>query len=214
MNGFSEPPLISESMANEMEDSETKTVEQPVLEKPAVSVEIVRHKGGNCLTKRVRGEGGRFQKQAKTMPKAIDVTRAWRNLMNQPIADENGKMTKGGMTRARLLFDRLFANATMNPEQPVLDKDGKVVMDGRGKPLTYKDAKIMMASAASAKELALRVWGMPSKSDEELEAQKTQAVKVVILQHPDMMDKNIYEEKPRETLKPAFAEVLEITENT
>jgi len=62
------------------------------------------------------------------------------------------------------------------------------------------------------KELMLRAYGMPSKSDEEMDALKTQAVKVVILQHPDMMDKKVYEEKPRETLVPAFIEA-EIVEN-
>jgi hypothetical protein len=60
--------------------------------------------------------------------------------------------------------------------------------------------------------MMLRAYGMPTKSDEEMEAMKTQGVKVVILQHPEMMDKKVYEEKPREALVPAFIEG-EFTEN-
>src|SRR5271157_5201151 len=196
-----------------MEDSEIKIEEKAGEEKtPAVSIEMVRHNGKDTLTKRMRGEGGKFVKQPKTMPKSLDVTRLLRNLLNQPVADENGKMTKGGLTRLRKMFDNIYQIAIMPSEQPLLDKFGKPMLDAAGRVVTIKDAKIAMASVQAWKELMLRAHGMPSKSDEELESMKTQAVKVVILQHPDMMDKNIYEEKPRETLKPAFIDA-EIVEN-
>jgi hypothetical protein len=195
-----------------MEDSEIKIEEKAGEEKtPAVSIEMVRHNGKDTLTKRIRGEGGKFVKQPKTMPKSLDVTRLLRTLLNQPVADENGKMTKGGLTRLRKMFDNIYQIAIMPSEQPLLDKLGNPMLDAAGRVVTIKDAKIAMASVQAWKELMLRAHGMPSKSDEELESMKTQAVKVVILQHPDMMDKNIYEEKPRETLKPAFidAEIIE-----
>jgi hypothetical protein len=200
-----------------MEDSETKIEEKAGEEKtPAVSIEMVRHNGKDKLTKRIRGEGGKFQKQPKSMPKTVDVVREWRKLMLQPLADENGKLTKGGRARVREVFDRLYSNAIMSPEQPVIDKLGNVVYTindkGEKVPLTTKDPKVMMASKENAKELMLRTWGMYAKSDEEIEALKTQAVKVLVLQHPDMMDKNVYEEKPKEALKPAFIDA-EIVEN-
>jgi|GEM_PF-5081682 len=195
-----------------MEDSEIKIEEKAGEEKtPAVSIEMVHHLGTEHLSKRMRGENGKFVKQPKTLPKSLDVTRLLRNLLNQPLADADGKMVRGGATRLRKMFDNIFTIATLDPEQPVLDKFGNIVYVD-GKPLTQKDAKIAMASVQAFKELMLRAYGMPSKSDEELESMKTQAVKVVILQHPDMMDKNIYEEKPRETLKPAFIDA-EIVEN-
>src|SRR5271157_1801652 len=92
-----------------MEDSEIKIEEKAGEEKtPAVSIEMVRHNGKDTLTKRMRGEGGKFVKQPKTMPKSLDVTRLLRNLLNQPVADENGKMTKGGLTRLRKMFDNIY----------------------------------------------------------------------------------------------------------
>lgn len=195
-----------------MEDSEAKIEGNAGEEKtPAVSIEMVRHLGTENLSKRIRGEGGKFVKQPKTMPKSLDVTRILRNLLNQPLTDADGKMVRGGATRLRKMFDNIFTIASMDPEQPVFDKFGNLVYVD-GKPLTQKDAKIAMASVQAFKELMLRAYGMPSKSDEEMDALKTQAVKVVILQHPDMMDKKVYEEKPRETLVPAFIEA-EIVEN-
>jgi|SRR5665213_2090959 len=193
-----------------MQDSAGKNPEQPGTP-PAVSTEMVRHKGNpDILTKRIRGEGGKFQKQAKTMPKSLDVTRLLRNLLAQPLAGPDGKMRKGDVSRMRAMFDNIFTIATLVPEQPVFDKFGNLVYVD-GKPLTAKDAKIAMASVQAFKELMLRAYGMPSKSDEEIDALKTQGVKIVILQHPEMMDKNVIEDKPREALKPAFidAEIIE-----
>jgi len=196
-----------------MEDSEIKIEEKAGEEKtPAVSIEMVRHNGKDTLTKRMRGEGGKFVKQPKTMPKSLDVTRLLRNLLNQPVADENGKMTKGGLTRLRRAFDNIYQIAIMPAEQPLMDKFGHAMTDAKGNVITIKDAKVAMASVQAWEKLMLRAYGMPSKSDEELEALKTQGVKVVILQHPEMMDRTVYEDKPKEELKPAFIEA-EIIEN-
>jgi hypothetical protein len=197
-----------------MIDSENAIENQTPI-KTEKNEEIVMRKGEPV--KLLRGGGGRFQKSPKTMPKTIDVTRLMRNLLNQPIANEDGKLTKGGISRFRKLFDNIYNIATMSPEQPVMDRLGNVLYvvgdDGNKHPLMVKDAKIAMASVQAFKELMLRAYGMPSKSDEEMEAMKTQGVKIVILQHPEMMDKTVVEDKPRPKLEPAFAEVLEITEN-
>jgi hypothetical protein len=192
-----------------MPDSETKD-QKPGPKVPAITTELIKMPSGELVTKN-RGEGGKFVKKARTMPKSLDVTRLLRNLLNQPMAGEDGKMRKGDITRMRKMFDNIFTIASMSPEQPVFDKLGNLVYVD-GKPLTVKDAKIAMASTQAFKELMLRAYGMPSKSDEEIDALKTQSVKIVLLQYPEMMDKTVVEDKPREALKPAFIEA-EIIEN-
>lgn len=186
-----------------MEDSEVNVSEQPEPEKPAVTEEIILHPANGAPVKRLRGEGGKFQKQPKAMPKSLDVTRLMRNLMLQP-ADPNGKLGKKAQTRIRQMFDNVFAVATMSPEQPVFDRLGNPVLDKDGNPLTVKDAKIAMASVQAFKELMLRTYGTPSKSEEELDAMKKDGVKIVIIAPPEMVNRVVVEEKPREQLKPAF----------
>ena len=134
-------------------------------------------------------------------------------------------MTKGDRTRFRKMFDNIFSIASMSPESPVFDKLGNVVwstppvVDDEGKivkhgvPLTVKDAKLSMASTQAFKELMLRAYGMPSRSDEELDALKEQGVKIVIITPPEeMVNKEVVEEKPKEKLTPSFIEA-EIVEN-
>ena len=99
----------------------------------------------------------------------------------------------------------------MDAEQPLRDKLGNPLLDEDGKVIKVVDPKIMMASAQNTKELMLISYGAPKKSDEELNAMKLQTVKVVIMQHPEMMDKTVVEDKPHEKPVPAFidAEIIE-----
>ena len=179
---------------------------------PVVSEEIVKKTTGE-LVKINRGEGGKFVKQAKTMPKSADVTRLMRKMLAAPIANADGKISKGAETRFVQMFNNIYEIARTSPHQPILDKFGNAILDEDGKVVTAMDAKCAMASVQAWKELNLRAYGMPTKSDEELDALKTQGVKIVILQHPEMMDKNVVEDAPRPKLEPAFAEVTEITTN-
>ena len=195
-----------------MEDSVEKKPEQPGTKSPVESVEIVKHQGNpDKLTKRVRGEGGKFVKQPKTMPKSEDMTRYLRNLLNTAEANADGKITRGSKTRIRKMLDNAIKNASMDAERPVFDKLGNQVFNEDGTPLLVVDPKVMMASAQNLKEVMLRAYGAPSKSDEELNAMKLQTVKVVIMQHPEMMDKTVVEDKPHEKPVPAFidAEIIE-----
>jgi hypothetical protein len=109
------------------------------------------------------------------------------------------------------MLDNAIKNASMNAERPVFDKLGNQVFNEDGTPLLVVDPKVMMASAQNLKEVMLRAYGAPSKSDEELNAMKLQTVKVVIMQHPEMMDKTVVEDKPHEKPVPAFidAEIIE-----
>src|ERR1035437_1584477 len=111
------------------------SVEKPSDLKP--SEEIIIRRG--APTKIVRGEVGKFKKQAKTMPKTQDVTRLLRNLLNQAEVGPNGVMHKGDKTRIRKMFDNVVAIATMPAEQPVTDKFGNVVFKEDGTPYTFKD---------------------------------------------------------------------------
>ncbi len=188
-----------------MEDSVEKKPEQPRTPKaPAESIEMVRN--NSKLSKRIRGEGGKFVKQPKTMPKSEDMTRYIRNVLNRAEANEDGVITRGSKSIISRMVKNITKNAMMDAERPIFDNDGNQVG-------TSVDPKIMMASSQNFKEIMLRGYGTPSKSDEELNAMKTQTVKVLILKHPELMDKTVYEEKPRLKLEPAFAEVLDIKTN-
>ena len=188
-----------------MEDSVEKKPEQQGTEKsPVESVEMVRHMGTDKLTKRIRGEDGKYKKQPKTMPKSEDMTRYIRNVLNRAEANEDGVVTKGSKSIINRMVKNITKNAMTDAEQPVYDKMGNQVG-------TAVDPKIMMAAAQNFKEIMLRGYGAPSKSDEELNAMKLQTVKVVIMQHPEMMDKTVVEDKPHEKPVPAFidAEIIE-----
>ena len=194
-----------------MEDSVEKTPEQPGTKAPVESVEMVRHNGKVKLTKRIRGEKGQFVKQPKTMAKSEDTTRYLRNVLNSAECEAGGKITQKSRSHIRKMTLNIIKNAEMDAERPIFDKLGKLVRDGDGKIVTVVDPKIMMASAQNYKEIMLRAYGAPSKSDEELNAMKMQSVKIVIIQHPEMMDKVVVEDKPHEKPVPAFldAEIIE-----
>src|ERR1019366_5117998 len=186
-----------------MEDSVEKTPEQPGTKAPVESVEMVRHNGKVKLTKRIRGEKGQFVKQPKTMAKSEDMTRYLRNVLNSAECEAGGKITQKSRSHIRKMTLNIVKNAEMDAEQPVYNKQGEQVG-------TAVDPKIMMASAQNYKEIMLRAYGAPSKSDEELNAMKMQSVRIVIIQHPEMMDKVVVEDKPHEKPVPAFldAEII------
>ncbi len=190
-----------------MEDSVEKKPEQQGTEKtPVESVEMVRHMGTDKLTKRIRGENGKFVKQPKTMPKSEDMTRYIRNVLNRAEANDDGVMTKGSKSIINRMVKNITKNAMTDAEQPVYDKMGNQVG-------TAVDPKIMMAAAQNFKEIMLRGYGAPSKSDEEINALKMQKVSVVVITPPaEFMNKEVKEDKPREPVEPAFIDA-EIVEN-
>jgi hypothetical protein len=174
--------------------------------KPSVNTEeiVIRR---DTPTKVVRGEGGKFKKQQKTMPKTQDVTRLLRNLLNQAEAGPDGVLRKGDKSRLRKMFDTMVTIASRTGETPVTDKFGNVVMKPDGTPYLFIDPKIEANSIQAFDKLALRVYGAYNKSDEELDAMKTSGVKFVVVPFPsDMMNKEIVEDKPKDALKPAFIE--------
>lgn len=207
-----------------MSDSEEKKTEQPVKEKaPAVTEAMMRY---GKTTIAIRGEGGRFQKKKKSPPKSEEITGYMRDLLSRAEAGPDGKIVKGTKTRFRKMFDNIFEIASMPSDQPAFDKKGNIIwleepeydendknkVTKPGVPLLVKDAKLAMASTQAFKELMLRAYGMPTKSDEEIDAMRKEGVKIVIVAPPNMVNKDIVEEKPKERPTPSFIEA-EITEN-
>jgi hypothetical protein len=152
----------------------------------------------------VRGRRGRFTNQK--MPKTVDITRMVRNLMLE-------EDTEDGQKKILKVFSNLYENAIMSAFNPVFDKLGNLVMVD-GKPLMVKDAKIAMSSAQNAKILLERAYGDVPKNEEEIEAGKTQGVKVVMIPFPEvLMNQIVKEDRPREPLRPAFIEAEGFTIN-
>jgi hypothetical protein len=182
------------------------SIEKNQKSTPTTSEEITLHHMTGLPVKNVRGEGGRYVKQIKKAESSKNRKERLRNLLDRPEPNEDGRIEKGSKSRYHRMVENQIKNAMMDAERPVFDKLGFLILDTAGEIVKVVDPKVMMASTAAFKELMLRADGMPSKSDEDLDALKTQGVKIVILQHPEIMDKNVYEDKPRETLKPAFIE--------
>jgi len=154
-----------------------------------------------------RGEGGKFVKQAKSMPKTQDVTRLLRNLLNQAEAGPDGVLRRGGKTRLRAMFDNIVTIASKDPNIPLFDKEGNPVLNADGTQRTYFSDKIAGVAVQAFDKLALRVYGAYNKSDEELDAMKSQGVKFVVITPPaEMMNKEIVPDEPKVALKPAFLE--------
>lgn len=206
-----------------MSDSENIIPTLPEQSKvPVVKEEIIVHPDGKTRVM-LRGQNGTFQKKKKSVPKTEEITRYMRELLNKAEAGPDGRFTRGDKSRFRRMFDNIFSIASMSPESPVFDKLGNVVwstppvVDDAGKivkygvPLTVKDAKLAMASTQAFKELMLRAYGMPSKSDEEIDAMKKEGVKIVVIAPPEMVNKEIIAETTREKLVPSFidAEIIE-----
>jgi hypothetical protein len=195
-----------------MSDSEEK-ISQPGEEKtPGTTEEIIKHYVSGEPVRIVRGKGGKFAKQKTTAASSSQARDVLRNLLEQAEAGPDGRMRRGDKSRYRKILDNQIKNAMMDAERPILDKMGNpIIIDG--KPLTAVDPKVMMASTQAFKELTLRAYGAPSKSDEEIEAMKTQGVKVVVIAPPEMLNKEVVEEKPKEKLVPSFIDAVEITTN-
>jgi hypothetical protein len=174
----------------EMAEEKTQTSEgEP--KKP--SEEIIMLKG--APVKRLRGEGGKFQRQPKALPSSREFTRVTRNYMLQMEVGKDGKMTKGSQSKYEMMVENLMCIA--RGVKTVL-KNGDTV---------EREPKADMAAAQAFKVVTERGLGQPPKGDEELDAMKTQTVRVVLIQPPaEMMNKLVREDKPRAELKPAFLE--------
>lgn len=189
-----------------MADSEVDFTKPGVFkDTPGASESIIIRR--DAPTKVARGAGGKFAKQAKSMPKTQDVTRILRNLLNQAEASPDGVIRKGDKSRIRKMFDNIVYIASKDPNIPLFDKEGNPILNSDGTQRTYFSDKIAGVAVQAFDKLNLRVYGQYTKSEEELEALKTSGVKFVVLPMPtELMNKEVVEDKPKPALKPLFIE--------
>src|SRR5271157_2313134 len=173
-------------------DSEMKTEEKPgeIPAKPSEEI-IVR---GNVTVKIMRGEGGKFKRQPKAMPSSKEFTRLTRNYMLSMEVGKDGKISKGSKSKYEQMCENIICIAR---RIPTVLPNGDTIK---------RDAKEDMAAVQAYKVITDRGLGQLPKSEEEIEAMQTQGVKMVIVLPPEMVNKEVIEEKPREKLVPSFIE--------
>lgn len=194
-----------------MDDSEKVSVDiSRTVETP--SDQIIKRKDG-AVIKISRGKRGRFAKTQKAMPDSREFTRVMRVLLSSMEVGPDGKLSKGSKTVFRRIADNLVNIALTSPSTPVFDKLGNLVTDENGNPVMINDAKMAMASVKAADWLTTRAIGKPSASDEDRAATQTNPIQMVMMSFPELMNKTVVEDKPKPALKPAFAEVTEVTTN-
>lgn len=68
------------------------------------------------------------------------------------------------------------------------------------------DPKAMMAAVKAFEVLRTSALGKPAPSEQELDKLTANPIKVVVIQAPKLMYPEVVEEKPMETLVPAWVE--------
>jgi len=182
---------MAEDSVEKPQEVSQEVPKESTEEKPKGPLElVVRNTNGTFSTRLKDPKTGHFMKKDRPLPSAKELVRAGRQLLTSAEAGPDGKLIKGSKTRHRKIFDNLVRIATLEPDDP----------------------KALMAIIKAAELLYLRFYGKPSASDEEIEALKVHGVKVVIVQAPELQNKEVVEEKPKEILKPSFVDA-EFTTN-
>jgi hypothetical protein len=124
---------------------------------------------------------GKWLKKPKPLIPTVEFTRAERKALN--------KMRPEGMTEYMKAFLNLLTMAQYDGD----------------------DAKMRMSAVQAFKELRLSALGKPAPSEVEMEKLQTQAVKVVIINSPELKTETVDGDKPKpEKKQPSFAQVLSI----
>lgn len=168
------------------EEPKVMSEEKPLVvpeEKPKGPLSLIVRNVNGTFSERLKDpKTGHFMKKQRPMPSAKELVRVGRQLLTSAEVGPDGKMIRGATTRHRKIFDNLVRIATLETDDP----------------------KALMSIIKAAELLYLRFYGKPSASDEEIEALKIHGVRVVIVQAPELQNKEVVEEKPKETLKPSF----------
>ena len=169
-----------------MSDSEDKKGSQalPIVPPEGTSLVIIRNKDGS-VRESLRNEKGTFVKKPRPLIPTIEFTRSERKKLNTVRND------KDGLTEYMVAF--------MNIVRIAQNEDN--------------DPKSMMAAVKAFEVLRTSALGKPAPSEQEMDKLTTQPVKVVVIQAPQLMHPEIQEERPQETLRPSFAEVLDVRTN-
>lgn len=168
-----------------MADSEKEElVAQPAVKPVGPTSIIVRTKHGG-LREALKDEHGKFVKKQRHMPETRDVTRIIRNILESPVADENGVIDRKGKKAIQLMVESLI----------------QIVIDGKN-----GDGKDKMAAAQAFEALMLRGHGKPKANDDELAAMQLSGVKYVVITAPEnMMNPEIVKaDEVKPPTKPSF----------
>lgn len=155
-------------------------------EEPKIVSLMVRNPDGVTVSERLKDEKGRFVKKPKPLIPTVEFTRAERKKLNSVRQD------KEGMTEYMVAFMNLVRIAQNEDSDP----------------------KAMMAAVKAFEVIRQSALGKYAPSDQELDRLKTQDVKVVVIQAPQLMHPDIIEEQPKQLKdKPSFADVEVISTN-
>jgi hypothetical protein len=172
-------------------DSENEPKPLPQSLPEGVTSLVVRNpkdKDGVTTTREVlKNAKGQFVKKPKPLIPTIEFTRRERKKLYSPSKDKG----KEGLTEHDVAFLNMLRIAQNEDSDP----------------------KAMMAAVKAYEILMRRALGKEAPSEQELDKLTSQAVKVVVIQAPQLMHPEIIEEKPQEVLKPSFAEVLDVHTN-
>jgi hypothetical protein len=178
-----------------MADSEESKEKQGENLPAKPSEEIVLHHATGAPVKVLRGDGGKFVRQPKVMPSSREFTRVTRNYMLNMQAGKDGKITKGSQSKYQMMVENMIC---ISRGVPTVLPNGDTI---------EREPKADMAAAQAYKVLTDRGLGQLPKSDEEMDAMKDLGgVRVVVIMPPEMVNKQITEEKPKPALTPSFIE--------
>jgi hypothetical protein len=159
--------------------------DKPQAEKPSEAIVVLVKNTNGSLRESLRTPNGTFAKKPKPLIPTIEFTRKERKILNTVRSD------KDGLNEYEVAFMNLVRIAQN----------------------TDPDPKAMMAAVKAFEVIRTSALGKPAPSEQELDKLTTQPVRVVVIQSPQLMHPEVQEEKPRETLRPSFAEVVDIQTN-
>ena len=142
-----------------------------------VTAIVVSNQHG-AIREALKDSKGRFVKKARPLIPTVEFTRAERKKLNMVRSD------KDGLTEYMVAF--------MNIVRIAQNEDS--------------DPKAMMAAVKAFEVLRTSALGKPAPSEQELDKLTANPIKVVVIQAPKLMYPEVVEEKPMETLVPAWVE--------
>lgn len=152
----------------------------------AVTTLVIKNRIGGGTRIQQKDAKGKWLKKVKPLIPTVEFTRAERKALN--------KVRPDGMTEYMKAFMCLLEMAQYEPDNT--DKE---------------DSKKRMAAVQAFKELRLSALGKPAPSEVEMEKLQTQAVKVVIINSPELTTEVVDGDKPKpEKKQPSFAQVLSV----
>lgn len=162
-----------------MPDSVEKP-EGPEENKPAGPLEItVRNPDGTYGTRLKDPTSGKFLKKHRGMPSSKEMTKLGRKILMGRLLLEDGNT-----------YATVFEKMTKHMTQIAMG-----TAEG--------DPKAHMASVQAYKIVLERLIGKIPPSDEELEAQQSNGVRVIIIQPPKLMNDQLKENPPEPKFLPA-----------